>query len=493
MEETNRVYLRELDCYKNASEKEKQHPLMAPNRFFDLDKLPETNIRNELRAFIISRGESLSPLSIISELYPYHQLCDFLNEYYNCLESFLEVDKDELLKKSKAYLLKNGKNLTQSRHRAEYGKNVEIDADLIIYIKKIYAFFDIKPTEFDFESDIWELKLLPISIRRNPTKNMETLNFSRIPQDEMKQEIKKAIYRHLSQKALGTVATEITAINRFTEYIFKRYPGISSLCEINREIIEDYLIYLNTEISTLKSHNKDLHSLKSILTMVGKIYERKELENLFYSDDFEKEPKCIYKVYSEDELIKINRAIAECDEQVARLLVIHQLLGTRISDVLILEQDCINGNTITINQLKTQRKYIKIIDEDIVKLVKKSINYTNERYGTKRYVFVDKNNPDIPMQYNRVQYQLMSIIQKLDLRNDHGEKFKPYTHIFRNVYGKKLTEMHVDDVTIAKLLGHANTSSVHHYRKVSNEMMAEETREIRNRQSEELYDLRKGW
>ena len=43
---TDKIFLRELDCYINASEEEKEHPLRAPNRCFDLTKLPNTGIRN---------------------------------------------------------------------------------------------------------------------------------------------------------------------------------------------------------------------------------------------------------------------------------------------------------------------------------------------------------------------------------------------------------------------------------------------------------------
>ena len=48
------------------------------------------------------------------------------------------------------------------------------------------------------------------------------------------------------------------------------------------------------------------------------------------------------------------------------------------------------------------------------------------------------------------------MIQKQNLRDDSGELIGVGTHIWRHCYGKRLTEMHVDDVTIAKLLGHAN-------------------------------------
>ncbi len=47
--------------------------------------------------------------------------------------------------------------------------------------------------------------------------------------------------------------------------------------------------------------------------------------------------------------------------------------------------------------------------------------------------------------------------------------------------GMKLTEMHLDDWTIAKLLGHSSVRNVKYYRKMSNQLLADETRKARQR------------
>lgn len=67
------------------------------------------------------------------------------------------------------------------------------------------------------------------------------------------------------------------------------------------------------------------------------------------------------------------------------------------------------------------------------------------------------------------------------------------THIFRHTYGKKLTEMHVEDWMIAKLLGHKTMQSVHHYRRIGNRMMADETRKTRENMDLILMNVIKGW
>ena len=53
--------------------------------------------------------------------------------------------------------------------------------------------------------------------------------------------------------------------------------------------------------------------------------------------------------------------------------------------------------------------------------------------------------------------------------------------------------MHVDDVTISKLLGHANTSSVRHYRKIGNEMLSQETKKMRDAMDDVLKDIMGDW
>lgn len=72
-----KIYLKELACYINASEDMKKHKLYSPQRYYDLSKLPTTGIACEMDGYIRERGTELTPLSIRSELYPYNMLCDF--------------------------------------------------------------------------------------------------------------------------------------------------------------------------------------------------------------------------------------------------------------------------------------------------------------------------------------------------------------------------------------------------------------------------------
>ena len=67
------------------------------------------------------------------------------------------------------------------------------------------------------------------------------------------------------------------------------------------------------------------------------------------------------------------------------------------------------------------------------------------------------------------------------------------THLYRHYFGVKLTEMHVDDWTLAKLLGHKGLRSVKYYRRLSNQRLADETRGPRAMLSDMMLQCLEGW
>ena len=294
----------------------------------------------------------------------------------------------------------------------------------------------------------------------------------------------------------GEIIKELTAIRRLSKYLKETYPDIHSAEELNRELLEEHLMYLATEAEDMNNYRMDLTRLRGTLETIGKLYGYPHLEILFLASDLPRQVQPKLKSYSDSELIRFNAALAELDEQMERLMVIHQMLGTRISDTLILQTDCLyrqDGHPmIQIRQMKTTT-FVKPISAELELLIEKAMEYTKKRYGDTVYIFVDEKNSKKPMQYNTVQNKLMDLIQKKDLRDDHGELFGFGTHMFRRVYGIRLTELHLDDWTIAKLLGHTSVKNVKFYRKMSLQIITDETREIRAEMSRMIRANLAGW
>ena len=184
----------------------------------------------------------------------------------------------------------------------------------------------------------------------------------------------------------------------------------------------------------------DLNRLRCLLESIGQMCDYPNLIGLFLTRDIPQTPKAAFKTYSDEELKRLNREIVKLDEQTARLMIIHQMLGTRISDTLTLAPDCLsekNGEIIIrIRQMKT-KPYEKPISAELAALIQMAIDYTKEKYGDTPYIFVDDKDTAHAMPYTKVQYRVTAMIYDKDLRDDNGELFGFSTHIYRQLLRRK--------------------------------------------------------
>lgn len=489
-----RIYIYELDCYKAASEEQLQRMRISPERFFNLEGLPSGEITEKLEEFIWERGKMLAPSSMASEVTYYNNIREFLID--RKIQSLDAREEEKIIRMLKGWMLEKGYALSSEKYRPAYDKVGNETPSIVKHMKKILKFLEEEDDRDEQEKDIWTLKNFDFPIHGNPIKNTETLNFTGIVQPDIREEVKKVIFMHLKYSPLGTIHSEMTAVKRFSKFLKRKYLDIQSLHELDRMHIEEYLIYLQTEAHDRKNYRSDLYALRRVIEDVGNLYERQHMSELFLSNDFPSTPRHVFKFYSDAEIKRLNEHIFKMDEQICRALIIHQLLGTRISDTLTLKTDCLsmrnNRYFIRIDQVKSVT-YEKSISEEVAQLIMKAIDYTKERYGETTYIFVKKDDSTRPYQYSMIQNQIMTMIRQEDIRDDNGELLKFGTHIFRHCYGKKLTEMHVDDWMIAKLLGHTSIYSVHHYRKIGNKLMADETRTVREKMDIILLDIIEGW
>ena len=161
------------------------------------------------------------------------------------------------------------------------------------------------------------------------------------------------------------------------------------------------------------------------------------METLILTRDIPPTPKAEFKSYSDEELKRLNAFLVKMDEQTARLMIIHQMLGTRISDTLTLRTDClreVDGSTVIwIKQMKTH-PYEKEISDELAALLRKAIEYTRKKFGETKYIFVNEKNPDRPLQYSTIQDRIVRMIHKEDIRDDEGKLFGFGSHMYRHYY-----------------------------------------------------------
>jgi site-specific recombinase xerD len=125
------------------------------------------------------------------------------------------------------------------------------------------------------------LEKLDIPIEQNPIYRTNTLNFTKITQEQIRQEVKQAVYLHLKYEKLRTVQREISSLRQFSKYLQDKRSDIQSCKDINRELIEEYLIHKATNGSSGKSNGDDILKLRNVLESIGKLFGYANLEGLF--------------------------------------------------------------------------------------------------------------------------------------------------------------------------------------------------------------------
>lgn len=489
----NRIYLKQLESYQYASEKAKKR--MGDNPYFDLELLPTVTMQEEMKLYIMARSQEISSEKLYSEKRFYNHLCQLIQEKGKELNSFCDWEKERWIYQMKGWLLAQGLPLSH-KEKGIYGEYFISRAPTLRYLERLLEFLTEEEGQDETEKDIWKLEKLNICFHNNLVKQCKTINFTKIIQPDIRQELKKAVLFQLKAEAIHSVQKEMTAMRRFSKYLSETQPQIGSCVDITRELFEEYLIYLKIEDTGKKDFRAELTRLRAILEAIGDVCQYPQLKMIILNRDIPPTRKAEFKVYSDNELKRLNAFLTKTDEQTARLMVIHQMLGTRISDTLTLRANCLSekdGETVIhIKQMKTH-VYEKTISQELATLIRKAIQYTEERFGKTEYIFVSENDLKSPLRYGTLQNRIVKLIRQNDIRDDNGNLFGFGTHMYRHYYGVKLTEMHLDDWTIARLLGHSSVKSVKYYRKMSNQTLADETRKVRNMISEMILANLDGW
>ena len=324
-------------------------------------------------------------------------------------------------------------------------------------------------------------------------REQEDEDSSEIRQREFKEIIKRILYSHCQTKAMGSIKGELCGFRRFARFMYDRFPEVKHFTEISRDMIEDYLVYIKTDTGlTSVSYTTELSVLDNLLDEIGRELEIENICNLFLSSDCRAYDNALPEAYSDAEIRRFNSALTKLKPQLGRCLIIHQMLGTRIEDTLTLRRDCLSEKSghyfITILQHKT-RKYKRPVSDQLAEVIRKAIEVSEKDHPDSEYIFLQDNGKLYTD--SMLKYHVNIMIYENDIRDDNGNYFEFRTHRFRHTFGVKLTEMKLDDDSIARLLGHKDTRTIPHYRRLRNEALAEDTKAVRDEMNELLAQYRR--
>ena len=489
------ILLRDLPCYEKLPEEERKKIRISPDAEFRIPEVLADDVKEQLAGFLYARASVLACSSLRSERTLFHGLGKFLSEKYPEMDGIGEHPLPEMERAMKAWMLKRGNKLVNTKKGADEDRVRAYRHPLLCYLERFCEYCltrDDSPS--DKGKDIWKIDALPFPVRRDPSRRNTTIRFTGILQTPIRDEVKEAVAVEIRYLALGSIYGQIGAVKRLSLFLNDAYPEIDSLARLDREVLEDYLIYLKTQVKGKNSFRSELSALKSLLDTAGLCLNAPSLQNLFVKNDISDRARIRgYTAYTDEELKMWNDVIRLLPVQIARALVIHQLLGNRISETLTLTWDCVclrDGKyKVRIQERKTQRTIYKPAGDTVRALIERAKEETARSYGPQEYIFVSSRDPSRPMSYGTIQYHLRKLIRQQQLKKPDGQLYGAWTHAFRHTLGKKLTEQHFDDKTIAQLLGHSSLSSVHRYREFGSRELAKETRQFRKEKDEILQRM----
>ena len=279
----NKIHIYELNCYENATEEQKAKMRIRKERYFDLEGLPSEEVKKLLEEFIWERGKTLAPSSLVSEMTYFNNIRQFLIE--KNIKTLRYEDEDKITLQLKSWMLEKGYALISKKYRGAYGITAVETPSIVKHMKKILRYSQKDDGYPEQERDVWRLNKFDFPLRDNPIRNVKTINFKGISQTAIRKEVKTAVFMHLKYEALGSILTEMGAIKRFCRYLALRHKDIESLLDLTRDIIEKYLIYLQTEAKGRKNYRSDLYALRRVIEDVGNHYDRQDIKCLFINND----------------------------------------------------------------------------------------------------------------------------------------------------------------------------------------------------------------
>ena len=325
---------------------------------------------------------------------------------------------------------------------------------------------------------IWYYEKLPCKNGANPNK---VLNFKDIANKEFQKNAQDFCWFLLPKIVFETVYKYLFSLKFFFNLLDNNHSKIKQLSQINRDLIEDYFLYLRAE------SNYSSNAVNTFILNLKKFFEWGQLTkvenmpqtNLILAQDYNFKTVKSSKYLTDEEMKGIVSIIPKLPNTYGKIVYMLIFTGVRISEILQLKVDALKmkpdgSYVLEIYQYKTEKYYSKPLDERPAKIILNEIQKNQERFGKENveYVFVnDKNKPVTSGTINRF---LKKTIIDNNIKGRDGNLLHVTTHMFRATLSTKLMSAGKDPKLVAKLLGQSTLSSLSHYATIDLEAAKEQ-------------------
>ncbi|HHT7238425.1 TPA: tyrosine-type recombinase/integrase [Bacillus cereus] len=425
------------------------------------------------------------------------RLTTFLNEKYSTLHSLLDLNIEKTEREWWFWLQEQGISMQRvaSTLRGEYIRK----SHAACFLRKVHsAFFALTDTREEWKKDRWDIRVLhdKYGVVYNKSKTGYYIDFTKVEQGKMREQIKKYIKQRLLSKnkfSWSTAQNYLTCLPSFVSFIFSLEPSWTDLKRVDRSHIEQYIQWLH-EYAKSNLKQKNAHPENYIangLEIIGKFLadiQRYEYDIapethvrllLFPADKPKRKKKSVDQIdYIPDFVLEqLFTHINDLHKDVIPVVWVAFKTGLRISDVLGLTSDCLerlnDKYSIVTDIEKTYVKGHRIpIDDELANilavLIQQSKENSNQHNNPDGFIFIRYRGvrKRISFKQSMVRNSLNILAHQKNIVDERGNLFHFTNHQFRHTYAVKMLNGGADILTVQELLAHASPEMTLRYAKL---------------------------
>ncbi len=343
-----------------------------------------------------------------------------------------------------------------------------------------------RPERLPISEDVWSVADLGVKVL--VTNGRTKFNFTNIHQLWLRELAKRFIKFAASlNRANSTMQDYITHLNKFSSFLYERYPEITSIEEIDRKLIIDYRSWLNTFNFSISTLNERITSVKTFIK-AGNINKWFRTDSYLFLEEYRvKELKSKPRFIPEYVLKQLDKHKHQLPKPVQRMVSVLRAIGVRYSTLATIPFDCLELDSnnkwwIKIFRVKIVEETRLPISEEIAQEIKEQQNFLRQYFDDNEYLFTAREQGSrtfIPV-HNKVMSTpsfcryLNVLARDCDLKDENGKIWNFTSHQFRHTFATEAINKGVPQHIVQKLLGHESPEMTSRYAHIHDETLRKE-------------------
>lgn len=303
----------------------------------------------------------------------------------------------------------------------------------------------------------------------------DKVNFSSISQEWLKDTAIKFIKYFATNKSFSTIRIYVGTFKVFSVFLSTNNIQIERLEQIDRQIIIDYIEYLN--------HQNIGHSLKSRRLASMSIFFETVVRNgwgdlklpLIYKEDYSKEEKPLPRYIPDEVIAQLNQHLDKLPESLMRMILVIQECGLRVSELCQLPLDCLRqdgkgGWFIQFMRSKIKFETTLPVSIELAQVIKEQQNYIKQHLGKyHQHLFCGRESKSefvpAPKIMSGISFgnHLKQLADKFNICDSTGKRWNFQTHQFRHTVGTRMINNGVPQHIVQRYLGHESPQMTSRY------------------------------